>query len=111
MKAELIEWANHSLSPVAGVVVAVAALLAPLAAEIGSGAAQGPSPEWTERMIDRLSGPAGATVLGVVVIYFMFKLLMELIGNMKQESVKKDETIAASMATIRELAERLGEKH
>lgn len=96
MRQEIVNWVS-SFSPAFGAVLAIGLLILPLAIDTAVGVAQ---PEWTERMFDKLAGPAGATILGVVVIYFMFKLLMEMVENMKVESGKKDATIDALIKKI-----------
>lgn len=98
MKSELVSWVS-SLSPTAGALVATSVFLLPLAVDVIAGAGMG-QPEFSERILDKLAGSAGAAIVGIVVIYFMFRLLMEVIAHMRAESIKKDETIAALIGKL-----------
>lgn len=93
------EWLVSWGTPGAVGAAAILALVAPLAADIVTSSSVEPSPEiW-----DRIASPAGATILGVVVIAILSRMLQQVIEHSQMESAKKDET-------IRQLIDKMGGK-
>ncbi len=93
------EWLTSWGTPGAVGLAAILALVVPIAADMASATGAPSSPEiW-----DRIASPAGATILGVVVIIILSRMLQQVIEHLQVESGKKDET-------IRSLIERIGGK-
>lgn len=108
MRQEIEEWARSTGSPGVLLAVGIGTLVAPLAVDAmqaitdasASPITAVPTREWDDRLFERISGPAGATIIGVVVIYLMYKLVMSAFDFIMADSKNKDETIKSLISKI-----------
>ena len=90
------EWLVSWGTPGAMVIAALIALLIPVLPVLSSlseATSTVVTPEYSERMLDRITSQGGAVVisfLGMLMFAFIGKLLLEMLRN---ELAKKDETI------------------
>lgn len=106
MRQEIEEWARASGSPTLILGVTIAAIVAPLAIETVN-AVSDASPgmrEWDDRLFDRITGPAGATILSVVVLVVAYKLLVMFATFIMNESRQKDENLKTLAEALKALA-------
>lgn len=107
MRQEIEEWARTSGSPGVLLAVGIGTLVAPLVVDAMQAVTDASAPtttavprEWDDRLFERISGPAGATIIGVVVIYLMYKLVMSAFNFIMDDSKSKDETIKSLIGKI-----------
>lgn len=103
MRQEIEEWLMSIGTPTALGISAVLAVTGPLAVEAVDVIA---NPDLSERLLDRLAGPAGTAIFATIAFFFIFRQNQAQFQALREEATRKDEIIKSQAETIRTLAER-----